>query len=294
MCDGPLQYVGDTVNNLELLPTMKRSITTFSKIELPFTVELLNKEMNTYMNMYLRYLTTKDITHIRKTKFRGLKEEEIEELLNTELVPRMFKDLDEPEMIKEEEKVTVTPEEEEMLGKINEEDVEVDEPLPEEEEQGVKKSDLTSSEVQTVMVAQPPVPMMMAQPPVQMVLQQQATPLQQGTPLQQQGTPLQQQGGYVLMPITPSIQPMQMVQAQIPNAPPTLVVDTSPEAMEAGGYTNTELPTIRSILKTSKATSPSSSPLSKTTKFSINKLGSNDSSTSSSSSSKINIVKEGQ
>ena len=114
MCDGPLQYVGETVNNLELLPTMKRSITTFSKIELPFSFELLNKEMNTYMNMYLRYLTTKDLTHIRKTKFRGLKEEEIEQLLNTELVERIVKDLIEPEMIKEEEKVTITPEEEEM------------------------------------------------------------------------------------------------------------------------------------------------------------------------------------
>jgi len=292
MCDGPLQYVGDTVNNLELLPTMKRSITTFSKIELPFTVELLNKEMNTYMNMYLRYLTTKDITHIRKTKFKGLKEEEIEELLNTELVERVLKDLTEPEMIKEEEKVTVTPEEEEMLGKIDEEDEEVDEPLPE-EEQGVKKDDLTNFESarvpQSVMVAQPPVAMMVAQPPVEMVLKQQETLLQQ------QGTPLQQQGGYVLMPITPSIQPMQMVQAQIPNAPPTLVVDTSPEAMEAGGYSNTELPTIRSILKNSKETSPSSSSTkSKATIFSINKLGSNDSSSSSSSSSKINIVKEGQ
>jgi hypothetical protein len=243
--------------------------------------------------MYLRYLTTKDITHIRKTKFKGLKEEEIEELLNTELVERVLKDLTEPEMIKEEEKVTVTPEEEEMLGKIDKEDEEVDEPLPE-EEQGVKKDDLTNFESarvpQSVMVAQPPVAMMVAQPPVEMVLKQQETLLPQ-----EQGTPLQQQGGYVLMPITPSIQPMQMVQAQIPNAPPTLVVDTSPEAMEAGGYSNTELPTIRSILKNSKETSPSSSPTkSKATTFSINKLGSNDSSSSSSSSSKINIVKEGQ
>lgn len=290
MCDGPLQYVGETVNNLELLPTMKRSVTTFSKIELPFSFELLNKEMNTYMNMYLRYLTTRDLTHIRKTKFRGLKEDEIEQLLNTELVERVLKDLTEPEMIKEEEKVTITPEEEEMLGKIDEEELEVGEPLVAEEEQGVKKSDLTDSEEvtvpQSVMVAQPPVAMMVAQPPVEMVLQQQDTPLQQGTPLQQQG-------GYVLMPITPSIQPMQMVQAQIPNAPPTLVVDTSPEAMEAGGYSNTELPTIRSILKNSKATSPKSSSA-KSTTFSINKLGSNDTSTSSSSSSKINIVKEGQ
>ena len=309
LCDGPLQFIGETANNLELLPTMKRSITTFSKIELPFSFELLNKEMNTYMNMYLRYLTTKDITHIRKTKFRGLKEEEIEELLNTELPERILKDLVEPEMVKEEESITITPEEEAMLGKeIQEEDEEDEEDLPElEVNQGVNKADLL--EGQTVMVSQPPIAMMVPQAPVEMVLQPTiTTPLQATqptitTPLQPTiTTPLQeqQQGGsnqqYMLMPVTPTIQPMQIVQAQIPNAPPTLVVDTSPQAMEAGGFSNNELPTIRSILKggSSRSTSPSSS--SKNTTFSVSKLGSDSSSSTSSSSNntRINIVKEGQ
>jgi hypothetical protein len=100
----------------------------------------------------------------------------------------------------------------------------------------------------------------------------------------------------MLMPVTPTIQPMQIVQAQIPKAPPTLVVDTSPEAMEAGGFSNNELPTIRSILKggSSRSTSPSTK-INKFSTFSVNKLGDggNDNS-SSSSNTRINIVKEGE
>ena len=101
------------------------------------------------------------------------------------------------------------------------------------------------------------------------------------------------------MPVSPTIQPMQIVQAQIPNAPPTLVVDTSAEAMEAGGFSNNDLPTIRSILKggskQSASSSRSTSPSSKTTTFSVNKLGNdNSTSTSFSNNGRINIVKEGQ
>uniref|UniRef100_A0A6C0IDR1 DNA-directed RNA polymerase n=1 Tax=viral metagenome TaxID=1070528 RepID=A0A6C0IDR1_9ZZZZ len=290
MCDGPLQFIGETANNLELLPTMKRSNTSFSRIELPYSFELLNKEMNTYMNMYLKYLTTKDLSHIRKTKFRGLKEEEIEVLLNTELPERILKDLVEPEMVKEEESITITPEEEAMLGKevVDEEE----EDLPEiEVNQGVNKSELQG---QTVMVSQPPVAVMVPQAPVEMLLQPTTTTQTIEQPIQQQQGGSNQQ--YMLMPVTPTIQPMQIVQAQIPKAPPTLVVDTSPEAMEAGGFSNNELPTIRSILKggSSRSTSPSTK-INKFSTFSVNKLGDggNDNS-SSSSNTRINIVKEGE
>jgi len=292
MCDGPLQYVGETANNLELLPTMKRSNTSFSKIELPYSFELLNKEMNTYMNMYLRYLTTKDLTHIRKTKFRGLKEEEIEELLNTELPERILKDLVEPEMVKEEEQLMITEEEEQMLGKEPFDEEEED--LPEiEVNQGINKSELLDGE--TVMVSQPPVAVMVSQAPVEMKMM--ATNTIQDQPLQQGGSITNQQ--YMLMPVSPTIQPMQIVQAQIPNAPPTLVVDTSAEAMEAGGFSNNDLPTIRSILKGGSKQSGSSSPSSKINKFStfsVNKLGDggNDNSSSFSNNGRINIVKEGQ
>jgi hypothetical protein len=210
-------------------------------------------------------------------------------------------DLVEPEMVKEEEPITITPEEEAMLGK---EAVDEEEELPEiEVNQGINKSDLL--EGQTVMVSQPPVAMMVAQPPVEMVLQPtQDQPLQQQDQSLQQQQQQQQQGGsvinqqYMLMPVTPSIQPMQIVQAQIPKAPPTLVVDTSAEAMEAEGFSNNDLPTIRSILKggskQSGSSSRSTSPSSKTTTFSVNKLGDGGSTSSFSNSGRINIVKEGQ
>jgi hypothetical protein len=221
-----------------------------------------------------------------------LKEEEIEELLNTELPERILKDLVEPEMVKEEEQLMITEEEEQMLGKEPFDEEEED--LPEiEVNQGINKLELLDGE--TVMVSQPPVAVMVSQAPVEMKMM--ATNTIQDQPLQQGGSITNQQ--YMLMPVSPTIQPMQIVQAQIPNAPPTLVVDTSAEAMEAGGFSNNDLPTIRSILKGGSKQSGSSSPSSKINKFStfsVNKLGDggNDNSSSFSNNGRINIVKEGQ
>ena len=97
LCDGPLHYVGDSVSNLEPLPTIKRSTTSFSSIEIPYSLEILNKELGTYMNMYTRYLTTRDITHLRKTPLKGLEQAEIDELLNAALPTHVFKEMSEPE-----------------------------------------------------------------------------------------------------------------------------------------------------------------------------------------------------
>ena len=90
LCDGPVKFIGELGNNLEILPSVNKSITTLSKIQIPYSFELLNKELQTYMNIYLRYLTSSDISHIRKTKFKGLKEKEIKDLLNSELIPRVI------------------------------------------------------------------------------------------------------------------------------------------------------------------------------------------------------------
>lgn len=59
LCDGPVKYVGETANNLEILPPTKRSLTTFSAIELPYCTQLLNEELQTFMNMGMRYITSK-------------------------------------------------------------------------------------------------------------------------------------------------------------------------------------------------------------------------------------------
>ena len=301
LCSGPLQFIGETPTNLELLPTMKRSITSFSKVEIPFSFELFNKEINTYMNMYVRYLTTKDVSHFRKTQFRGLKEEEIEELLNKELPQRILKDLSQPEMREEEVVPEMTKEEEEDLGvlpSIEEANIdENEEPLSfrsqntsQDTSQNTSENTLTTE--QTVMVPQPPITMTVSQPPVAMKL------VPQNEVLNQEGGGSDTNKPYVLMPLVPSIAPTSIIQTGIPNAPATLVIDTSKEAMEAEGFTReiqTNGSSFRSIMKKPNSGSSSRSSRSQSPSFSVNKIGSDSSSdTPSNGKSVYNVVKEGQ
>ena len=294
LCDGPVQFVGDNINNFELLPTLKRSTSTFSRIEIPYSSEVLNKELNTYMNIGLRYLTTKDVTHLRRTPLRGLNEKEVKELLNAELQPRVYKNLNQPEFREEEEEeVTATDEQLEQLG-ANEEPVleEGDAPIEKLPQLSVisakEKVDalLNEEDVDDISVSESVVQsqptMMMQQPIQQMQMQPMAT--------------MQMQPVMMMMP----------VQSQVPNAPATLVVDTSQQAMQAQG-----IPTLkedlrpRSILKRpnspSRFRSASTSPTTNSPKatFSINKLDSSESGSGnsgspspSSSNMRVNIVKE--
>ena len=59
LCDGPVKYVGEGASNLEILPPTKRSLTTFSKVAIPYASQLLNEELQTYMNIGMRYVTGK-------------------------------------------------------------------------------------------------------------------------------------------------------------------------------------------------------------------------------------------
>jgi DNA-directed RNA polymerase II subunit RPB2 len=76
MCDGPLQYIGDSANTFELLPPVKRSTATFSKVEMPYAFKLLEQELATYMNIGMRILTTRDLQKLNVPGMRELTEEE--------------------------------------------------------------------------------------------------------------------------------------------------------------------------------------------------------------------------
>lgn len=64
LCDGPLEYSGKTVNTLELIPPINRSLATFSKVEMPYVVKLLEQELSTYMNISMRFLTAKNLERL--------------------------------------------------------------------------------------------------------------------------------------------------------------------------------------------------------------------------------------
>jgi DNA-directed RNA polymerase II subunit RPB2 len=98
LCDGPLDYSGKTVNTLELIPPNKRSLATFSKVEMPYVVKLLEQELNTYMNIGMRFVTEKYLKRLPKPDASTLKDSLLEE----------FKDIPLPDL--EEDDVTVPPE----------------------------------------------------------------------------------------------------------------------------------------------------------------------------------------
>ncbi len=65
LCDGPVQFMGSSVKNLELIPTPKKSLATTSVVEIPYATKLLADELNIYLNMGFRFLTAKGLTRMR-------------------------------------------------------------------------------------------------------------------------------------------------------------------------------------------------------------------------------------
>jgi DNA-directed RNA polymerase II subunit RPB2 len=64
LCDGPVQFIGTNSNNIEILPTAKKSLASSSVVEMPYATKLLADELQTYMNMGLRILTAKGLAKL--------------------------------------------------------------------------------------------------------------------------------------------------------------------------------------------------------------------------------------
>jgi DNA-directed RNA polymerase II subunit RPB2 len=88
MCDGPMRYVGDSEKNLELLPPIGRPKSRIVEVEIPYSTKLLGQELETYLNIGLRYITTKDVQKLRELEFSGTSTEVVKELPRL-LLPEM-------------------------------------------------------------------------------------------------------------------------------------------------------------------------------------------------------------
>lgn len=66
MCDGPLKFQGDSVDNIGLILPIKRSRVSFSRVEIPYALKLLDQEITTFMNGGLRFLTEKNARMFRE------------------------------------------------------------------------------------------------------------------------------------------------------------------------------------------------------------------------------------
>lgn len=251
MCDGPIGYIGDTANTLEIIPPMKRSVVSFSKVEMPYAVKVLEQEMNAYLNMGMRFLTTNDVEHFRKPPIAELTEDQQRVLLEGKLPDRILPETQIPEFLPAPEEPEVRPEDLEALGAIEKEEPEL-KPKP----QSLLKPLATASDEPGVIMKMGNMNLMMAQsqPMQSQPLQSQPmqsledddsddipfsqAPVQQ---LQQQSQPQYQQqsvnvqtSSQPVLVVPLSMQqaaPTEMIPPAAPGAPSTIAVDTSENAM---------------------------------------------------------------
>ena len=80
MCQGPLQYIGNTYDTLELLPPLSKPTNEIVEVEMPYATKLFEQEINTFLNMSMRILTTRGLTRLRGTNniIEGISQESIE------------------------------------------------------------------------------------------------------------------------------------------------------------------------------------------------------------------------
>ena len=117
MCDGPVSYIGDSATTLELLLPSKRSAATFSKIEIPYATKLLDQELAFFLNMSMRMLTERDVTHLRGAPLVELTADQQAAALAAKLPERTLLDTVVPERLeKKDTDFAVRPEDLSALG----------------------------------------------------------------------------------------------------------------------------------------------------------------------------------
>jgi len=80
LCDGPVRFVGDNINNLEILPPLGRPKSRIVQVEMPYSTKLLTQEQEAFLNMTMRYITTSGVTHLNPLEFSGEASEAVKEL----------------------------------------------------------------------------------------------------------------------------------------------------------------------------------------------------------------------
>ena len=267
LCDGPIEYSGKTVNTLELIPPNKRSLATFSKVEMPYVVKLLEQELNTYMNVGMRFITGKNIYTLPKpdpstfsdsllTEFKDMPLPDLE-VKEPDVPPEQRKDVSEEEAdetnlsdmpplapAEEEADVPLLPGEDEALEAAMEEAAR-NAAAAVAASRGAQAANLAAATERGITAA------LNAPVPAPSVVVSPAAPAS-AAPAAPLAPPPLAEGAFSEAPAQTQIQIVQNVPllpvgttvlgSAVPGGPPTLVVDTSRSAMAQQGLTGFELP----------------------------------------------------
>jgi hypothetical protein len=311
-CDGPVKYIGETANTLEILPPTKRSVATFSKVEIPYAFKLLDQEMGAYLNMGMRVLTQKDVKHFRGPPLGELTADEEERLLSTTLPERVLLETEVPEMIVPPEEPEISPEELVALG--------ADEGKEEEEKKEEEKPSVVALPEKNLMTVELPAGITTAEPTNSGATEVNAaaTGLQEddleGLPFADEGATAAAQGGggqaappqrsapvnvqtssqpVLVIPMSVGVSsPTELVQPPIPGAPATIAVDTRESAMRG-----LNLPSVGQALRSrsnnSSGTKRPQGGGAPNTIVNVRREGASSPTPSSSSNVRVSVTKQG-
>jgi DNA-directed RNA polymerase II subunit RPB2 len=242
LCSGPVKYIGDRATNLEVLPPMERQKGRIIQVELPYATTVLAKELETYMNIGMRFITSGDTAKLQQLELSG----EVTEVFK-ELPKITYPSFTVPQVSEAPQVTTVTTEELEAFqrdvsalrqAQVNpavDEDEFGDMPPLERAEGGEEDEGVAVAPIMQPMM-QPVIQSEMMQPVMQPVMQPTMQPSMQ--PAMQ---PAMQPS---MQPMAPMMQPAEsqeggtrdiVMQSPLPNGPKMIVVDTSYSAMSGEG-----------------------------------------------------------
>jgi len=241
LCDGPIRFAGDNVNNLEILPPLGRPRSKIVEVAMPYSTKLLTQEQETYLNLTMRYITTSGLTKLNPLEFSGVSSEIVKELPRLILPETVV-----PAYIENVPKAVITVEQLRSMGATvnalsEEEKREIDivlEPeelqfdqIPFEQMPQMQMQQMQMQPMQPQMQMQPMQPQMQMQQMQPQMQMQQMQPMQPQIPFEQmeleqmQQVPQMQQVQQVQQ--MPQVQPMQQMQQvqpmqQVPQMQPQM------------------------------------------------------------------------
>ena len=250
LCSGPVRYIGDRSTNLELLPPLGNSGPKIVNVEIPYATKVLQQELETYMNIGMRYITTSGTNALKPFELSATSTEVITELprliLQTAHVPDIITEEEEPSisladldaMGADVGALNAAFTQEQLAQKQIEKQIEQQNEIIMPGEEALTEFEDDETFVPPLQNSQPfaQQPLQNSQPFAQQPLQN-LQPLAQQQPLVQQQQPLQN------LPLLAQESPVDseppvIMDSALPNGPKTIIVDTSAPAMESDGLSS--------------------------------------------------------
>lgn len=125
LCDGPLEFMGNSATTLEIIPPNVKSLATFSKVEIPYAMKLLDQELSFFMNTGMRILTAKDVTHLRGAPLVELTMDQQRSALSATLPERVYPESLMPERLEPKKEPEVSMDDLSALGATPQEETKV-------------------------------------------------------------------------------------------------------------------------------------------------------------------------